>query len=95
MSESDKIDFKVLDYKCVGSDTVVFNLEDGAIVKVKVDIDKVGVATNYTNPDGTPHYIINASLKLNVIPASKKFSVPRSQIKAPPMPPTRPPDHVA
>ena len=33
---------------------VSFKLEDGTIVKVKVDLDRVGIATNFNNPDGTP-----------------------------------------
>lgn len=74
------IEFKWLDAKLVGSDTVVFRLEDGATVKIKVDIDRAGVATNFTNPDGSAHYNINASLKVNVIPSSKKFSIPKSQL---------------
>jgi hypothetical protein len=79
MSEP-KIDFKWLDAKLVGSDTVVFRLEDGTMVKIKVDVDRAGVAVNFTNPDGSPHYNINASLKVNVIPSSKKFSLPKSQL---------------
>ena len=31
----DKIEFKVLDYSTVGSDTLSFKLEDGTIVKCK------------------------------------------------------------
>jgi len=83
MSEQ-KIEFKLLETRLVGSDTVVFRLEDGAMVKIKVDIDRAGVAVNFTNPDGTPHYNINASLKVNVIPSSKKFSIPKSHLPQPP-----------
>jgi len=83
-----QIEFRWLDAKCTGSDTVIFRLEDGAVVKVKVDIDRAGVATNFTNPDGTPHYNIGAGLKLTVIPANRKFSVPKSQIGV--APPKRP-----
>jgi hypothetical protein len=80
MSEP-RIEFKWLEAKCTGTDTVVFKLEDGATVKIKVDLDRAGVATNLTNPDGTPHYQIGASLKLNVIPAKKAYFVPKSQLK--------------
>ena len=68
----------------MGSDTVMFRLEDGARVKIKVDIDRAGVAVNFTNPDGTPHYNINASLKVSVIPSGKKFMIPKSQLVRPP-----------
>jgi hypothetical protein len=86
MSESsphapDKIEFKMLDYSAVGGDTVSFKLEDGTIVNVKVGIERVGVATNYRNPDGSLHYAVNTSVKLYVIPHDKRFTLPRSQIK--------------
>ena len=95
MAESEKVEFKLLDHKCVGSDTVVFNLEDGANVKVKVDLDRVGVATNFKNPDGTPRYVVNASLKIKVIPANKKFSLPKSKLRAPSKSHPAPPNHIA
>lgn len=91
MSEQ-KVDFMWLESKCVGGDTVVFRLEDGAIVKVKVDIDRAGVAVNFTNPDGTPNYNIGTSVKISVIPANKKFSIPKSQFGAiPSKSPEKPP----
>jgi len=80
---SDKVEFKMLEAKLVGSDTVVFRLEDGAQVKIKVDIARAGVATNLTNPDGTPHYNINADLRVRVSPPKKEYSIPRSKIKFP------------
>jgi hypothetical protein len=79
MSE-EKIEFKMLDSKLLGSDTVVFRLEDGAMVKIKVDIDRAGIAINFRNPDGSPHYNINAGLKINVTPAEKKYQIPKSQL---------------
>jgi hypothetical protein len=76
---SDKIEFKFLDVKLVGNDTVTFRLEDGALVKIKVDVDRAGVAVNFTNPDGSSHYNINASLKVNVVPMKKNFYLPKPQ----------------
>jgi len=82
MSETpNKIEFKMLDHKRLENDFVSFKLEDGTIVKVKVDLDRVGIATNFTNPDGTPHYAINTSVKLSIIPKNKKFSVEKKSIK--------------
>ena len=82
MSEkTNKIEFEMLDYKRLENDFVSFKLEDGTIVKVKVDLDRVGIATNFTNPDGTPHYAINTSVKLSIIPNDKKFSVEKKSIK--------------
>ena len=80
MSEAkSKIDFKMLDYDRIGGDFVAFKLEDGALVKVKVDLDRVGIAQNYKNPDGTPHYANNTSVKITVIPSDRTFSVEKNQ----------------
>jgi len=86
MSEGkpDKIEFKMLDFSAVDGDTVSFKLEDGTIVKVKVGIERVGVATNYRNPDGSLHYAVNTSVKLYVIPHDKRFTLPKSQLKGQP-----------
>ena len=82
MSErKDKIEFQMLDYKRLEHDFVSFELEDGTIVKVKVDLDRVGKATNSKNPDGTPHYAINTSVKLSIIPSDRKFSVEKTSLK--------------
>jgi hypothetical protein len=63
-----KIEFKMLDYSVVDNDdTVSFKLEDCTIVKVKVGIERVGVATNYRNPDGSLHYAVNTSVGLYII----------------------------
>ncbi len=82
MSEApNKIEFKMLDHQRLENDFVSFKLEDGTIVKVKVDLDRVGIATNFTNPDGTPHYAINTSVKLSIIPKNKKFLVEKKSVK--------------
>lgn len=77
---SDSIDFKLLEARLVGSDTVVYRLEDGTLVKVRVDIDRAGIAVNFRNPDGSPHYNITVSNKISVIPPEKTFKVPRDQL---------------
>ncbi len=74
------IEFQMLDSKPLGSDTVVFKLEDGALVKIRVDIDRAGVALNFKNPDGSPHYNIVVSNKVMVIPPTKKFRVPKDRL---------------
>ena len=82
MSETpNKIEFKMLDHERLENDFVSFKLEDGTIVKVKVDLDRVGIAINFINPDGTPHYAINTSVKLSIIPKNKKFSVEKKSVK--------------
>lgn len=77
----EKIDFEMLDFKRLENEYVSFQLDDGTIVKVKVDLDRVGKAINYTNPDGTPHYAINTSVKLSIIPSDKKFTVEKTLVK--------------
>jgi len=77
----EKVDFKLLDHERTGTEYVSFKLEDGTIVKVKVDLDRVGIATNYKNPDGTPHYAINTSVKITVIPNERKFTMEPDSIK--------------
>ena len=84
MAPDDKVDFKMLDYARLENEYVSFKLEDETVVKVKVDLDRVGKALNFTNPDGTPHYAINTSVKLSIIHAERTFSVPKSSIKAAP-----------
>jgi len=82
MSENpEKIEFKMLDYKRLENDFVSFELDDGTIVKVKVDLDRVGKAINFKNPDGTPHYAINTSVKLSITPPDKKFIVEKNALK--------------
>ena len=92
MSENgEKIEFKMLDYKRLENDFVSFELEDGTIVKVKIDLDRVGKAINYTNPDGTPHYAINTAVKLAITPPDKKFTVQKKSLKTKN---TNPPDQM-
>ena len=79
----DKIEFEVLEAKLLGSDTIVFKLEDGTQVKIRVGIARVGVAKNFKNPDGTPHYAVDTNLQISFVPASKKFYIPKSRIKVP------------
>jgi len=77
---SEDIEFQLLESKPIGSDTVVFRLEDGALVKIRGDIDRAGVAINYKNPDGSPHYNIAVSNKIIIIPPNKKYRLPKEQI---------------
>lgn len=76
----DRVEFRMLDYSSMGDDTVSFKLEDGTIVRVKVSLDRAGIATNYKNPDGTAHYAVNTSVKVFVIPSDKRFTMPKKQV---------------
>lgn len=96
MSDSmpDRIEFHMLDHASVGDDTVTFKLEDGTLVKVKVSIERAGVATNYRNPDGTAHYAVNTAVKVYVIPHDKKFTMPKSQVAGAPPERQPTPSHI-
>ncbi|MFQ6025394.1 MAG: hypothetical protein ACE5JT_02625 [Nitrosopumilaceae archaeon] len=79
MSQSkDKIEFKMLDFERTGNESVSFKLEDGTLVKVKVDLDRAGVATNYKNSDGTSPYTVKTSVKVSIIPKDRKFTMERT-----------------
>jgi hypothetical protein len=94
LSKDDQVEFKWLEPKLQGNDTVVFRLEDGALVKVKVDIDRAGVATNFRNPDDTPHYNVNTNVRLTIIPPDKKFTIAKSSLQVPQAPKKTPPGQV-
>ncbi len=93
-NQSDQVEFKWLDARLQGNDTVVFRLEDGALVKIRVNVDRAGVALNYRNPDGTLHYNVSTNLNLTVIPSDKKFTVPKASLQAPTPPKPTPPGQV-
>jgi len=80
--KNDKIEFRMLDYKRLENDFVSFELEDGSIVKVKVDLVRVGKAINFKNQDGTPRYTINTSVKISIIPSDRTFSIEKSSVKS-------------
>ena len=81
MSKDAQVEFKWLEAKSQGPDTVIFRLEDGALVKVKVDIDRAGIATNAKNPDGTPQYNVNVNLRVTTIPPDRKFKLLKSTLQ--------------
>lgn len=80
---AEKTEFEMLDYERLENEYVSFRLEDGTVVKVRVDLDRVGKAVGYRNPDGTPHYAISTSVKLSVMPHDKRFSVEKAGSKPP------------
>jgi len=82
MSE-EKVEFKLLDAKCIGGNVVVFRLEDGTQVKVTVDLDRAGVSINKMGPDGNPMYNFNFANKATVIPVTRKYTLPASQLGVP------------
>lgn len=79
-----QIKFKQLSVKLVGSNVVNFRLEDETLVKVHVEIRRVGVAVDRKNPDGTPMYNFNAGMRFEVQTKDKTFYA-----QAPPVPTRR------
>jgi len=79
----EQIKYKLISAKLVGSNVVCFRLEDETLVKVHVELPRVGVAIDRKNPDGTPIYNVNANLRMDFEPKDKTFYAPA------PLTPTR------
>jgi hypothetical protein len=77
----EQIKYKQISAKVVGSNVVVFRLEDETMVKVHVDMARVGVAVDRKNPDGTPIYNFSTTLRFDTQTKDKTFYAP-----APPLP---------
>jgi hypothetical protein len=77
----EQIKFRLISAKLVGSNVVNFRLEDETLVKVHVELGRVGVAVDRKNPDGTPIYNVNANLRIDFEPKDKTFYA-----QLPPMP---------
>jgi|TARA_B100001750_G_scaffold69236_1_gene55264 DNA polymerase/3'-5' exonuclease PolX len=78
----DEIEFKMLEANVDGSDEVTFQLEDGSIIKIRVNIDRAGVATNYHNSDGSKHYNVQASMSVNVISSDRTYKLSKPGMKS-------------
>jgi hypothetical protein len=70
------IKFKQISAKVVGSNVVNFRLEDGTLLKVHVDMGRIGVAVDRKNPDGTPIYNANVNLRLDFQTKDGTFYAP-------------------
>lgn len=77
----DQIKYKQLSSKLVGSNVVNFRLEDETLVKVHVELARVGAAIDRKNPDGTPLYHFDTNLRFEIQTKDKIFYAP-----APPVP---------
>ena len=77
----EQIKYKLISAKLVGSNVVCFRLEDETLVKVHVELPRVGVAIDRLNPDGTPIYNVNANMRMDFETKDKTFFAP-----APPTP---------
>lgn len=72
----EQIKYKQVSAKVVGSNVVVFRLEDETMVKVHVEMARVGVAVDRKNPDGTPIYNFGTALRFDVQTKDKTFYAP-------------------
>ena len=77
----EQIKFRQISARLVGSNVVNFRLEDETLVKVYVELGRVGVAVDRKNPDGTPIYNANVNVRLDFQTKEGTFYAP-----APPVP---------
>lgn len=78
----EQIKYKMISAKLEsGSNVVSFRLEDETLVKIYVEMPRVGIAVDRKNPDGTPIYNINTNLRVDIEPKDKTYYAP-----APPTP---------
>jgi hypothetical protein len=85
----EQIKYRLISAKLVGNNIVCFRLEDETLVKVHVDLGRVGIAIDRKNPDGSPIYNVNANLRMDFVPKDKTFyapapSTPQIGTKGPP-----------
>lgn len=77
----EQIKYKLISAKLVGSNVVNFRLEDGTLVKIHVELTRIGVATDRKAPDGTPLYNFSINNRVDIETKDKTFYAP-----APPIP---------
>jgi hypothetical protein len=77
----EQIKYKIISAKLVGSNVVNFRLEDETLLKIFVDLTRVGVAIDRKSPDGSPMYNININTRVEVVPKDKTYYAP-----SPPVP---------
>jgi hypothetical protein len=84
------IEAEFVEAKLAGSNTVMYNLDDGARLKVVVELNSV-LKAKETNPDGSNKYHANIGLNLTFIPKTgQTVKVPR-RVFAQPQRPKQPP----
>ena len=72
----EQINFKQISAKLVGSNVVCFRLEDETLLKVHIDVGRIGVAIDRKSPDGTPIYNINVLPRIEIELKDKMFTAP-------------------
>ena len=77
----EQIKFKQISAKLVGSNVVNFRLEDGNLLKIHLELTRIGVAIDRKAPDGTPIYNISMNPRVEIETKDRTFFAP-----APPIP---------
>jgi hypothetical protein len=77
----EQIKYRQISAKLVGSNVVNFRLEDGNLLKVHVELNRIGVAIDRKAPDGTPIYNFSMNPRIEIETKDKTYLAP-----APPIP---------
>lgn len=80
LTTEEQIKFRILSAKLVGSNVVNYRLEDGTLVKIHVDLARVGVAVDRKAPDGSPLYNFNINPRIEIEPKDKTYFAPSPPI---------------
>ena len=72
----EQIKYKQISAKLVGSNVVNFRLEDGNLLKIHMELTRVGVAVDRKAPDGTPLYNFNINNRVEIETKDKTFYAP-------------------
>jgi hypothetical protein len=75
----EQIKYKQISAKLVGSNVVNFRLEDETLMKIHVEVARVGIAVDKKNPDGTPLYFFNLNFRTDFETKDKTFYAPMPQ----------------
>lgn len=72
----ERIKYKQISAKLVGSNVVNYRLEDGTLFKIHVDLARVGVAVDRKSPDGMPLYNFGIGTRVEVQSKDKIYYAP-------------------
>ena len=72
----EQIRYKQISAKLVGSNVVNFRLEDGTLLKIHVELTRVGVAVDRKGPDGMPIYNMSINTRPEVETKDKTYYAP-------------------
>jgi hypothetical protein len=76
----EQVKYRMISAKLVGSNVVNFRLEDGSLLKIHVDLTRVGVAVDRKSPDGNPIYNFSINNRVDVETKDKTYYAPLPSI---------------